>query len=242
MTARPDNAFLRGLDREAWAALAEQLTVVDLVAGDLMHQAEDRVDSVWFPETCLLSVLTAAEQGETVETAMVGNEGGLGVLEACGSGRSHATSMVQIAGRAWKAPASAVRTLVLSHPGFAASAWKLVELQMGESRQSGLCQAVHAVEPRMARWLLECSERTGERKVLALTQEFIAAMLGVQRTTVTAFAGQLQKAGLLQYSRGRVEIIDPSGLAQRACECRGATREQRRRLQLEPVRVGATVD
>ena len=110
-------------------------------------------------------------------------------------------------------------------------------MQLTESRQSGMCQALHGVEPRMARWLLDSLERCGGRNPLPLTQEFMAAMLGVQRTTVTAFATQLQKAGLISYQRGRVEVVDAAGLESRACECRRTMAEQRRRLGLKPLPV-----
>jgi CRP-like cAMP-binding protein len=128
---------------------------------------------------------------------MVGTEGAGSLLEACGSGRSSLTSLVQIDGLAIRAPASACRELAHTDPEFAAATWRLIELQMTESRQSGMCQALHPVEPRLARWLIECSERCAGRNPMPLTQEFISAMLGVQRTTVTAIASQLEKVGLI---------------------------------------------
>jgi CRP-like cAMP-binding protein len=203
--------------------------------GEVLYRPEDRIEWVYFPESCLLSLLSTTRDGESVETAMVGTEGATGLIEACGSGRSSLVSLVQIDGEAIRAPAGACRDLVASDPEFGRLVWKLVELQMTESRQSGLCQAVHAVEPRLARWLLECSERCDGRNPMPLTQEFIAAMLGVQRTTVTAIASQLQKSGLIAYRRGKVEIVDYAGLEQRACECREVTRHERARLGFEPL-------
>jgi CRP-like cAMP-binding protein len=142
---------------------------------------------------------------------------------------------VQVDGRALKIPAADFRNLVLADESLARSAWTLIEMQLGESRQSGMCFALHSVDQRLARWLLESSERIGGQAQLPLTQEFLAAMLGVQRTTVTAFASQLQKAGLIKYARGKVDILDVRALEARACECRRATAEQRRRLRLEPL-------
>jgi DNA-binding GntR family transcriptional regulator len=96
-----------------------------------------------------------------------------------------------------------------------------------------MCNALHTVENRLARWLLECAERCGGRTVLPLTQEFLGAMLGVQRTTVNTFAAQLQKAGLITYSRGKVTIVDAAGLEYYACECRRVTKDERARLGFE---------
>jgi CRP-like cAMP-binding protein len=202
---------------------------------DVLYRPDDRVDLVYFPLTAMLSVLTTTGQGDSVETSAVGNEGALGVLEACGSGRTVMTSLVQVDGAAMRMASSTFRRLVATHEGFGEAAWRLVEHQITESRQSGMCQALHGVEPRLARWLCETHARTGGRNPLPLTQEFIAAMLGVQRTTVTAFAAQLQKAGLISYRRGQVEIIDAAGLEHRSCECRAVLKAQRRRLGLRPL-------
>jgi CRP-like cAMP-binding protein len=239
MSDRPLNAFLRNLGAPAFEQLRERLHPVDLPLGQVLYREGDRVEWIYFPLTCLLSVLTSSRSGDSVETAMVGNEGALGMLEACGSGRTSTLCLTQIDGRALRMAAGEFRALLLAHEDLARAAWTLIEMQMAESRQSGMCVALHSVEPRLARWLLESAERSGGRAPMPLTQEFIGSMLGVQRTTVTAFASQLQKAGLIRYARGRVEIIDAEALEDRSCECRDATREQRRRLRLEPVSVGA---
>jgi CRP-like cAMP-binding protein len=240
MSDRPANAFLRNLGAPAFDLLQPRLQPVSMPLGEVLYREGDRVDWIYFPLTCLLSVLTTDENGDSVETAMVGNEGALGLLEACGSGRIATTCLVQIDGRALRIGAADFRTQVLAHEDLARAAWTLIEMQLGESRQSGMCVALHTVEQRLARWLLESAERVGDQGVMPLTQEFIGSMLGVQRTTVTAFASQLQKAGLIRYARGRVEIVDAEGLEARACECRAATREQRRRLRLEPLPIAAS--
>ena len=100
--------------------------------------------------------------------------------------------------------------------------WRLVEVQTFEAQQSVMCQAFHTGEQRLARWLLEAHERSGLRNPLLLTQEILATMLGVQRTTVTAFHLQLKKRGLIKALRGKIQIVDPEGLAHAACECRHA--------------------
>ena len=235
MSRRPANAFLTNLTPSSFALLEERLVPVVLRHGEVLAEPGDRVEWVYFSLSALLSVLTVAENGDAVETAMMGNEGAQGLLHALGSGRAAATSIVQVEGRGLKIAASDLRDLVLRHEDLARAAWTLVELQLGECRQSGMCFALHSVDQRLARWLLESSERIGGQTQLPLTQEFLAAMLGVQDTTVTAFTSQLQKAGLIAYAQGKVDILDADGLEARACECRAALREQRRRLGLAPL-------
>jgi CRP-like cAMP-binding protein len=239
VSERPTNAFLRALAPDSFERISAQLSPIEFRVGDVLDEPDRKVEWVHFPLNAVLSVLTTTEKGEQVETAVIGNEGGLGVVEVCGSGVSSMTSLVQVDGRGLRIPAAAFRRLIAADEDLWNHAWRLVELNISESRQSGLCQALHAVEPRLARWLLECSDRSGGRPLLPLTQEFLAAMLGVQRTTVTAFASQMQKAGLIRYSRGRVEITDMKGLEGHACECRRATQAHRARLKLEPLVVGA---
>lgn len=234
MSDRPRNAFLRSLGDESYSLLSGALVRVELPLGTVLYDAGQAIDWVYFPETCLLSVLTTTLEGDTVETAMVGTEGALLLLEGCSSRISTNRCLAQIDGYAWRAPASLCATLMREKEDFARSALNLFELQIGESRQSGMCLGLHSVETRMARWLLESSVRACGRTEMPLTQEFIAAMLGVQRTTVTAFAVQLQKFGLIRYSRARVELLDMSALEQRACECRKVTAEDRTRLGLVP--------
>jgi CRP-like cAMP-binding protein len=192
------------------------------------------VDFIYFPVAGLLSVLTETPDGQSVETAMVGNEGALGVIETMGSGVTPTTSLVQVDGHGIRMPAISFKAAATATPDILVRTFALLEVQITESRQSGMCQALHSVEPRFARWLLESMERSGGRNVLPLTQEFIAAMLGVQRTTVSGFAMQLQKAGLIKYSRGSVKLLDPAGLENVACQCRSELQRQRKRIGLEP--------
>ena len=237
MSQRPDNAFLRALSDASYAALEPDLRPVRLPHAEVLFRPGDAVETIYFPVAGLLSVLTQTAEGQSVETAMIGNEGALGVIETMGSGVTPNTSLIQVDGYGIQISAQAFRAVALATPDILKHTFALLEVQMTESRQSGMCQALHTVEPRFARWLLESMERSGGRTKLPLTQEFIAAMLGVQRTTVTSFATQLQKAGLIKYSRGSVALVDPEGLEQLACECRRELQDQRQRLGLVPLTV-----
>jgi CRP-like cAMP-binding protein len=227
---RPSNSFLRSLTDQCYADLHEHLALTDLTLGEYLQRNEEKADWVYFPETSLLSMISTNAAGDLVETSMVGREGAAGLTEACGSQISSINCIAQIDGRAWRAPASVCRGLALSEPEFGKSAWRLAELQLIESRQSGLCQAMHTVDRRFARWLLESVDRCGGRNPLPMTHEFLAAMLGVQRTTVSLYASGLQKDGLIRYRRGRMDILDKNGLETLACECRTMMRNQRDRL------------
>jgi CRP-like cAMP-binding protein len=234
VSERPDNAFLRSISAASYAELVTHLSPVRLPHGDHLYRPGDAVAWVYFPVTALLSVLTETGDGQSVETAMVGNEGVLGVVETMGSGITPTTSLVQVDGVGFKVSAPVFKALVLGSPDLLSRVFNAIEVQLTESRQSGMCQALHTVEPRFARWLLESMDRSGGRTNLPLTQEFIAAMLGVQRTTVSAFAIQIQKAGLISYARGSIKVVDPSGLEHLACECRTELRRHRARIGLEP--------
>jgi CRP-like cAMP-binding protein len=230
VTSRPLNSFLRSLSDRSFAELHSQLTPVDLKLGAYLQHDGEKTEWVYFPETCLLSMIVANAAGEMVETSMAGREGAGGLLEACGSQLSSVECVVQVDGAALRAPSGFCRTLALEDPDFSASAWRMAEFQLLESRQSALCQATHTVERRLARWLLESVDRCGGREPLPMTQEFLAAMLGVQRSTVSMFASGLQRKNFINYRRGRIEIVNREGLEALACDCRRMTEQHRARL------------
>ena len=228
--SRPENAFLLSLSDSIYARLGEQFHSVDLPHGVEIQRNELNTGWVYFPTSAVLSMIASDRSAQTAETSMVGREGAAGLIEACGSGMSTIDSVAQVDGHAWRTPAAWCRKLALEEPDFAAAAWKIAELQLAESRQSALCQAMHKVEERFARWMLESFDRSGGRNPLPLTQEFLAAMLGVQRTTVSQFASELQRKDLIRYRRGQVEILDTAGLERLACDCRVLAQQQRARL------------
>lgn len=231
---RPSNLFLAQLPDPTWRRLSPELKEASLPLNAAIYRPGERVTSVYFPTGALLSQVNRSSEGQGVETAMVGLDGASGMIETMGSGHSIWESQVQVDGPALVAPAAAVRRLAWEDAKFMAACWRLAELQALESQQSVLCQALHGGERRLARWLLEARDRAGGRNPLPLTQEMLAAMLGVQRTTVTAFQAQLQNDGLISCRRGRVEIVDHARLETRACGCRNAVRRRREELGLEP--------
>jgi CRP-like cAMP-binding protein len=230
-----NNRFLESLSPETLAELTPHLTSVDLPLKAVIQAEGAPTQWVYFPLTAVLSFMTTGIEGIKVQTSIVGNEGAAGLLEACGSQSYRMDTQVQIDGAAFRAPAHICRRLAQSSADFSLNGLKLSELLLAESRRSVYCQAVHSSKARFARWLSECADRSSWRKPLPLTQEFLAAMLGIQRTTVSVHANELRNLGAIEYTRGKVTISDRQRLEAVACECRAYTAEQRRVLGFEPM-------
>jgi CRP-like cAMP-binding protein len=197
--------------------------------GDVFHHPEDKVDHVIFPERGVVSIIVENQLGESAEAGEIGREAGVMLPEALGSGVTMTTGVVQVAGEAWKVRATDCRSFYAESVEFRKAVAAAVEFQLVEGRQSLLCRSFHKVESRLARWILEQAERD-ERpdSALMLTQEFLAAMLAVQRPTVTRAAQTLQKSGAIDYRRGRLTLRNRPRLENLACPCRVMLREQQR--------------
>jgi len=227
-----ENAILAALSADERAMLRRESRAVELKLGDVLFEAGDRVEAVTWVEQGLLSVVSYTDEGKSVETTMVGREGAGGLIEACGSGVTFLTVLIQLEGRGWRTPAAVCRDLAEHSPRFRDLVWRYAEAMFAEARQSVVCQAAHGVEARCARWLLESHDRGCVGPVLHLTREYLAGMLGVQRTTVSTVAGALERRGLIRQSRGVFELVDIDGLEATACDCRRAIREHRDRMGL----------
>lgn len=236
------NDLLHRMSASDRASLLPSLRRVKLVAGQVLFEAGEKVDRVYFLETGLVSLITPMRVGPDVENTSRGRDGAIGYQEACGSGLMLFRAVVQIGGEAFCGPADAVCRLHRESDHFRALLHRRMEVLLAESRQKSACRAVHPAWQRLIRTLLCCYDYTGERS-FPLTQEYLAGMMGVGRTTVTHAAGRVQDLGLVRYSRGVVRLMDVEGLEEQVCECHGAMREFRRRL-LDPItdeRVGRAV-
>lgn len=229
---RPANALLRSLSDEDWRELGPYLQRLDLQLGATLYETEDVVRWVIFPEVGLLSVITIMASGVEIETSVVGREGSVGFVEALGSGRLQSRLIVQVPGHAYRLSPSVFRDLFRKSPAMQQAVQQQVELLLAEARQAIACHTVHKLEARFSRWLLECADLAGAGETLPLTQTFLAAMLAVQRTTVSTVANDFQARGLIQYQRGSLVLLDRPGLEACACECRATL--QHLRSQLAP--------
>ena len=221
------NWLLRALEPEARRRFEPRLRWIELARGEVLQEPGETVERVLFPEGALIGLVSAMPGGDTVQTAMVGWDGALGVFEACGSRQSAFRAEVQVDGPAWALPADEYRRMYEASEGLRVAVHKYVEILLAEARQFVACNALHSVEARLSRSVLEALERSRQGARLPVTQEVLAEMLGVQRTTVTAAVAQLQASGALRSSRGVLEVVDHGALEAAACCCRDVVRQAR---------------
>ena len=212
------NRRLAALPKQAIALLEPDLRQVTLSQGMVCYGAGDPIHEAYFPRTGMISLLVTTGNGDMVETSSVGREGAVGVQ--CGNGPclSFTIATVQIGGNFWVISAPRFETATSRSVELRELIFTYIETLWVEAQQNAACNAIHDGSSRLCRWLLQCADRTGSDQV-PLTQEFLAEMLGVRRTTVTLLAQELQKRGILRYSRGRIAILNRAALEARACDC-----------------------
>jgi CRP-like cAMP-binding protein len=223
------NLLLAALPPEDFGLIAPHLGQVELERGRLIYDPGDRIDSVLFPHDGVISLMTLMDNGAAIESATIGREGALGLPAAVAPRTSLVRAIVQTPTRAARIGAAQLHEAWEKSPRIRELADRHGEALFGHAIQSVACNALHSVEARFCRWLLTCHDRIST-DTIALTQEFLADMLGVQRTTVTAVARALQEKGAIRYRRGVVDIIDRSALEALACECYGVIRRTYERL------------
>jgi CRP-like cAMP-binding protein len=223
------NRLIDSLPGDDLGLIAPYLALVDLQRGRLLYDPGDLIDVVYFPHDGVISLMTLMENGAAIESATIGREGALGLMAAVGPRQSLSRAIVQTPTRAARIGAGQLHEAWSRSPRIRDLVDRHTEALFGHAIQSVACNALHSVEARFCRWLLTCHDRISTNTV-ALTQEFLADMLGVQRTTVTAVARALQEKGAIRYRRGIVDIIDRGLLEQLACECYGAIRRTYERL------------
>lgn len=203
-------------DRDALLAVA---TPFEFPLGHVFSEAGDLVSHVYFVDSGIISAVAVMQDGRTVETYMVGSEGVTSpVAAAAAVTYSFSRLVAQIPGSAYRVEATRLRALMHQRPGLYRVVADYAAAGRNELEQSVACNALHRSDRRFAKWLLRCHDRV-EGDTLHLTQEYLASMLGSQRTTVNEAAQTLQKAGSITYSRGRVTVTDRTALERAACEC-----------------------
>ena len=190
--------------------------------GTVLQEAGTTVQWVWFPEDALICLDSENVHGESVTGGMIGWNGAYCAFEACGSRTSFTRGLVQIAGSVHRVRADHYRELFDHSSGLRHALHRHMEVLMVEARQLIACTALHTVESRMCRVLLDASDRSHGGSVLSLTQETLAQILGVQRTTIAVTASNLHKQGMIRTGRGNVELVDRDKLESTACSCRQA--------------------
>jgi CRP-like cAMP-binding protein len=199
-------------------ALLPYLRSVDLPQEMVLYEAGDPITRVFFPHAGVVSLVVELATGDMIEAAMIGREGVVGGLSALDSNISISRAIVQIAGAGSVVDVDHIRQLAERSAAFRTTLIKHEQVLLAQSQQSAACNAIHTIEARLSRWLLRCRDLIGSED-LPLTQEFIAQMLGVRRTSVSIVANTLQQAGLIKYKRGHIRVLNLEGLQDSACEC-----------------------
>jgi len=214
----PGNRILAALPHEALASLAPHLETVHLKKNEVVYIAGDRIRHAYFPVGGLFSLLSTTETGSTVEIAMVGNEGMIGLPVILKNGTTPYEVTVQIATDALRIKAEALEEEFHKGGALQELVLRYLNVLIAQVSQLTICNRFHTLELALSRWLLTAGDRVNSDS-LNLTQETISQALGVPRTGVTMAAGTLQRAGLIRYSRGKIVIVDRRKLQANSCEC-----------------------
>ena len=214
----PENRLLARLPHPERKRLEPWLQPVDLHFGQLLVEFDAPIEYVYFLETAVTSTVVRTPHGDTLEVGIMGAEGFVGLSLVYGVNRSNGTVVVQLPGRAVRMKATDFIRHVSSGGPCLDLLLRYANFFQVMVQQHAACNVAHRVEERMCRWILLTHDRAGS-DVFALTQEYLALMLGVRRATVSVIAHQLKHAGLISYTRGKLTITDREGLEECCCEC-----------------------
>ena len=212
------NRLLSTFTKEARALIEPFGTTVELNAGDLVLERGEHVRASLFPiGPTMITMVVELGGGRSIEVASVGKGGAVGGIVSCGHAPAFSRADVLVGGSAFKVPMDALEDAKKRSPFIANLFCRYSDYLLSTVMQSVACNSFHSIPERAARWLLYVQDRAGDR--IELTQEALAALLGVQRTTVNAVIKELSSEGLIATSRGTVRILDRAGLKRRSCEC-----------------------
>ncbi|WP_442301976.1 Crp/Fnr family transcriptional regulator [Terriglobus sp. 2YAB30_2] len=218
MNQRPLNWILLQLPEATYAALQRHFTQVELQVGMTLAEPEKPTEFVYFPLSGFVSLSVLTESGDSVEVATIGHESLINVGPLIDQPVGPHLATVRGEGSALRIRSAMMREEVRRDPALLHAVHQAAYLKMVQMGQNVVCNRIHSVEQRLARWLLTASDRM-QSNSLRLTQEYLSQMLGARRSTVTIAAGDLQRAGLMEYTRGKIRIKDRVELEKAACEC-----------------------
>ena len=232
--APDDNRLLASLLGEAQSPLQPHIKTGSLRQGQVLAEPLQPMGKVYFPYSGAISFATPLKGGQLVQTGLVGRDGVVGALQALQGMVSLSKAVVQIPGRAAIVDAECFNEVVQDDPALRSLILIQEQFLLSEVQQSAACNAVHTVQQRVCRWILRMNDLVGMN--VALTQELLAGMIGVMRTSVSAAASSLQAEGIIQYKRGQIQIVDIERLKQSSCECYETLKDyQREALQQSDV-------
>jgi CRP-like cAMP-binding protein len=212
------NRLLSTFSREARALIEPFGTMIELQAGDPVLTRGEQVSSSIFPVgSTLITLVVDLSGGRSIEVASIGSRGAVGGIVSCGHAPAFSRAEVLVGGSAFEVPMKALEDGKNRSPFIGNLFCRYSDYLLAAVMQSAACNAFHSITERAARWLLHVQSRTGDR--IELTQEGLAGLLGVQRTTVNAVIQELSSERLISTSRGILRVLDCAGLKRRACEC-----------------------
>ncbi len=227
------NRLLAALPEEDYAHLLPHLERIPMALGECLYEPGTRMRHVYFPTTAIVSLLYVMENGATAETAVVGNDGLVGIALFMGGDTTSGQATVQGGGFGYRVKAPVIREHFGQSAPVQGILLRYTQALLTQIAQTAMCNAHHSLDEQLCRWLLlRLDLLSGD--TLKVTQELIAGMLGVRRECVTQAAGNLQRAGLIGYSRGQITVLDRPGLERRSCECYGVVMREYDRLLGQP--------
>ena len=233
------NLLLTKLTASDLGLIGAHLAVVTLGQGQVVYEAGDEVEHIYFPHDGMVSLLAVMQNGKAIETATVGREGVVGAMAGLGLYTSMVRAVVQLPMVTSRISAARFRHAVDASKTIERTCIRYNEVLLSQARITAACNVLHRVDARFGRWLLQSADRA-ESTTVALTQELLSEMLGVRRTSVTEVAGELQKDGIISFSRGVIKILDRSRLEALSCECYQSLIDQSATLGRHSVVAGAT--
>jgi len=228
------NQLLAGLPAADWSALQPHLEWIELPQGAVLHTAGEMLRHVYFPVTAVVSLVSAMKNGSTAEVAVVGSEGVVGVCAFMGGVCAQSGAVVQCAGHGLRMSAQAIAEYAQRSPAVSQQLLGYTQALFTHMMQTCACNRYHDVDQQLCRWLLLSLDRQPHDNELNVTHERIAGLLGVRREGITCGALKLREAGLIDYGRGRLSVLDRRGLEARSCECYAVIRQGYDQLSATP--------
>jgi CRP-like cAMP-binding protein len=212
------NKVLLAMPQNEFELMRADLTYLDLPSHLSLHEPTQKVEFVYFPNRGMVSQVVVTKGGQTVEVGVVGKEGYVGAGLAVGLTRSSVREVIQIAGDGFRMMGNAIERILRSAPQLQMILSRHTGLQAMQVAQTAACNRLHDIQQRLSRWLLMTQDRVGSG-MLPITHDFIATMMGTDRTTVSLAAAVMQKDRIIDYVRGAVKIVNRRKLEKSACEC-----------------------
>ena len=229
---RVANKILLSISDEEYALIRPHLEFLSMPHHLSLYEPGQPLEFVHFPNTGMVSLVIATEDGKTVEVGEVGREGFAGIQAAVGINRNQVREIVQIAGDGFRVRISALQSVLQSAPELQRTLTRYAVVQGMQFAQTAACNRLHNIEQRLARWLLITQDRV-DSPTLAITHDFLATMLGTDRPTVSLAAGVLQDKQIIEYTRGAVRILSRTKLEACACECYEVIQQYNREIGLK---------